>query len=722
MNGRDQDRPGPATAKRPAKSGPQPGKPKAGTRPRPAKATKPAKGKAPNPPNPNKGKSGKAPNAGKVAKPAPKPAKKGPNGSANNAPKPTPVNSANRTKTGTRPHGATRVRKGQSHPANTVSKSPLLPNEIAALKSGLTIVKDGQVIEPRSNSMKKGTRPLSPAASRVMGKAPRANQAADTQRSAPKAAFENASQPVITGYSSSEEESDGVEILDDDSDVEEIKDGSDDSKYESGSSSPKSHVSVEAADSKDAPIEIIPSEHDDNASVESIVDLTHDANSEEVKSKSKDDQHQSTNLEKDEEEDSIEGMVSQDGSQSYDFEIETQGVLPQVAESPKPGSNEGEASASSGTKIAEEQPPNVIPNNIRSTQAPNNSGHNSPLANSPRLMSPSPAATVEQNSRPAVDKKRPVGAYDSSERKRQRMERFSSSPQVYTTTPSLPVKRSNTQGFLGHSTALEKSFYRLTSEPNPANVRSPTFLQNCVPYVVNRYRTEGLSYHYINDQLKAIRQDLTIQHHKSQFTRHVYQTHIRIAIENADLGEFNQCLSQLFNLYAMDPANFELSEFIVYKILYMTITGNNPEINKLRYRFLGQEDIKVGKKSSEFDEWIRPALDLSTAVTNGDYYSVFKLYEKFKTSNKKHAIQLLKDHIISKQRFVTLSMFCKSFKRLSTEFLGQQLSLHSEDGSIARFLDEFRLDSFVHGPDIDLVQAKPQINSILEQGVYMKTS
>jgi hypothetical protein len=107
-----------------------------------------------------------------------------------------------------------------------------------------------------------------------------------------------------------------------------------------------------------------------------------------------------------------------------------------------------------------------------------------------------------------------------------------------------------------------------------------------------------VDYLWLCDQLKAVRQDLVVQHVRSPLTVEVYECHARVALEEGDMNEYNQvelpltptssvslvlmltfeqCQTQLRELYATPSLSGfgHPAEFTAYRILYyLYLQGN----------------------------------------------------------------------------------------------------------------------------------------------------
>ena len=128
-------------------------------------------------------------------------------------------------------------------------------------------------------------------------------------------------------------------------------------------------------------------------------------------------------------------------------------------------------------------------------------------------VAPSPAATVplQQAShcyrkRPAPEQQ-PLTTAEDFARRSLRRQRFAGS----SAAPSSEQVLLDDAGGTGTSAAIEKEYLRLTSLPVASNVRPAHVLAKALKLVQAKWR-DNASYSYACEQLKSIRQDLTVQH------------------------------------------------------------------------------------------------------------------------------------------------------------------------------------------------------------------
>ncbi|KAL9654874.1 hypothetical protein ABK040_008666 [Willaertia magna] len=172
---------------------------------------------------------------------------------------------------------------------------------------------------------------------------------------------------------------------------------------------------------------------------------------------------------------------------------------------------------------------------------------------------------------------------------------------------------------IGTKMELEKEYLRLTSQVQPEDIRPLPILKKAFPFILEKYKKEKLSYQeYLCEQLKAIRQDLTVQRIENEFTILVYETHARIALQNKDLSEFSQCQTRLKDLYSKENNLLNKkneNEFIMYQIIYLTFIGNDIELNRIL------KNIKDFK-----NKYINYAMNIYKNIKLFNFYKIFNEY------------------------------------------------------------------------------------------------
>lgn len=251
------------------------------------------------------------------------------------------------------------------------------------------------------------------------------------------------------------------------------------------------------------------------------------------------------------------------------------------------------------------------------------------------------------------------GRFDNSEaaleRRRQRFGNLASpEPSPFNSSRGdSPIVDANAGPIVGTCEILEKNYFRLTAPPNPSTVRPLPVLEKALDHVIARWK-QSKDYTYVCDQLKSIRQDLTVQRIKNTFSVRVYEVHARIALEKKDLGEYNQCQTQLRALYKLKlgengSSGGNQDEFTAYRILYLIYTRNRTDMNNML------ADLTTADKKGPF---VQLALKVRAALASGNYHRFFKLYNDAQDWNM---APFLMDMFIERERLGALAVLSRAY-------------------------------------------------------------
>lgn len=298
--------------------------------------------------------------------------------------------------------------------------------------------------------------------------------------------------------------------------------------------------------------------------------------------------------------------------------------------------NRGTHTQSSGAQVNPKKRKSSDFANGESSQLPwHNANSRTSLEN--RISYPSP------DKRSAFDDNSAKSSKFHKEAANKRKRRFENEYKAVYRSPS-PTPPSSGP-IVGTSDVLEKRYLRLTAPPIPSNVRPEPILRQTLDLLKKKWRKEG-NYSYICDQFKSMRQDLTVQRLKNDFTVSVYEIHARIALEKGDIGEYNQCQTQLRSLYTLGLKGNHI-EFKAYRILYFIHTANRTGLNDT------MADLTTAEKE---EKPIKHALQVRSALALGNYHKFFQLY--LDTPNMG---AYLMDMFVARERLAAMCNICKRY-------------------------------------------------------------
>lgn len=230
----------------------------------------------------------------------------------------------------------------------------------------------------------------------------------------------------------------------------------------------------------------------------------------------------------------------------------------------------------------------------------------------------------------------------------------------------------------GTSTDIYKPYLRLTSAPDAHQVRTFETLKKTIIALKKKWNNgvkDVDAYRFVCDQFKSLRQDLTVQGIRNEFTVEVYEVHCRVALDAGDHEEFNQCKSQLVQLYHAGICSNHKADITAYELVYYMLTKNMVDMSKALCNL--DDEMKSSPK-------VELALKLRKAWSRDNYSRFFKLYEQADIG-----MRALLDKFVNTQRRRSMGIMMKSYKpNIPVSKIQRSLGFKLDEDECREFLKE----------------------------------
>lgn len=287
-------------------------------------------------------------------------------------------------------------------------------------------------------------------------------------------------------------------------------------------------------------------------------------------------------------------------------------------------------------------------------QSPSTASRVTRFQSSPRLPSPrssnrTHAFTDPEDSRDDMGWGKKSKKKNNKKRRREAFEQHVPAALAQSTDGAWSAVRK--EPIIGTCQNLEKPFLRLNAEPQPEKVRPEPVLIRALNRIAAVIAGGEKDFMYIWSQLKAIRQDLTVQHIRTATAVQVEELFARASLEHADQQEFRKCVSALQSYYDEGLPGCK-AEFGAYQLLiYICDEQKNRGLSLSRA--MPQLVLQGIWDAPE----VVHAQQVLIAVCMSNYANFWRLY-----ASAPRCSRLVMDWGVEKVRFDCMKMMTEAFK------------------------------------------------------------